>query len=147
MIQAEPEAVVRPYKRLREKTTVGEKRFRGDDHEDREHGTDDLGDTNMLMLTLAVEAKAGDIEMEENDEEQIMLESGWQWAPKSWVIKGDEKEMQGLIDKGTLKFIETPPTEAKIISSKVVRSFKGDGVKSRLVMRDIARTKPAGGEL
>ena len=80
----------------------------------------------MLMLTLAVEAKAGDIEMEENDEEQIMLESGWQWAPKSWVIKGDEKEMQGLIDKGTLKFIETPPTEAKIISSKVVRSVKGD---------------------
>ncbi len=76
MIQAEPEAVVRPYKRLREKTTVGEQRFRGDDHEDREHGTDDLGDTNMLMLTLAVEAKAGDIEMEENDEEQIMLESG-----------------------------------------------------------------------
>jgi hypothetical protein len=89
---------VRPWKRLREKTSVGEKRLREDDHEDREHGTDDQGDTNMLMLTLAVEAKAGDAEMKEEDEEQIMLESGWQWAPKSWVIKGDEKEMQGLID-------------------------------------------------
>ncbi len=78
----------------------------------------------MLMLTLAVEAKAGDGEMKEEDEKQIMLESGWQWAPKSWVIKGDEKEMQGLIDKGTLKFIEAPPAESKVISSKVVRSFK-----------------------
>ena len=71
MIQAEPEAVVRPYKRLREKTTVGEKRFREDDHEDREHGTDDLGDTNMLMLTLAVEAKAGDIEISAENEEAL----------------------------------------------------------------------------
>ena len=91
MIQAEPEAVVRPYKRLREKTTVGEKRLREGNLEDREHGTDDLGDSNMLMLTLAVEAKAVDVEMEQKDEEQIMLESGWQWAPKSWVIKATRR--------------------------------------------------------
>ncbi len=52
-----------------------------------------------------------------------------------------------MIDKVTLKFVANPPDGAKIITSKVVRTFKGDGVKSRLVLRDIAKTKPTGGEL
>ena len=63
------------------------------------------------------------------------------------MIKGDVKEMQGLIDKHTLKFVSEPPKDARIITSKVVRTFKRDGVKSRLVLRDIAKSKPDGGEL
>ncbi len=104
------------------------------------------GDVQMSLLeTLAIEAKMGEAKTKEEDEEQIKLENGWQWAPKSWVIKGDTKEVQGFIDNGTLKFIDTPPTGARVITSKVVRTFKGDGVKSRLVLRDIAKTKPMGG--
>ncbi len=40
-------------------------------------------------------------------ENKLCLRAG---GNESWVINGDEKEVQGLIDKGTLKFIETPPT-------------------------------------
>ena len=58
------------------------------------------------------------------------------------MTKGDVKEMQGLVDKGCLKFVASAPEGAKIISSKVVRTFKGDSVKSRLVLRDIAHGKP-----
>ena len=87
-----------------------------------------------LLETLAVEAKVAEEEESKGDEEeQIQLESGWQWAPRSWVTKGDIKEMQGLVDKGCLKFVAIAPAGTKIISSKVVRTFKGDGVKSRLV--------------
>ena len=82
-----------------------------------------------LLETLAIEATASETTSKEEEEEQIQLESGWQWAPRSWVIKGDMKEMQGLIDKGTLKFVKNPPDGAKIITSKIVRSFKGDGSK------------------
>ena len=95
-----------------------------------------------LTETLVIEAKATEMTSKEDEEEQILLESGWQWAPRSWVTKGDVKEMQGLIDKGCLKFVTSVPDGAKVISSKVVRTFKGDGVKSRLVLRDIAHGKP-----
>jgi hypothetical protein len=96
------------------------------------------------LETLTTEARRAEAT---SQEEQIRLENGWQWAPRSWVIKGDLKEMQGLIDKQTLKFVSETPKDAKVITSKVVRSFKGGGVKSRLVLRDVAKTKPSGGEL
>ena len=116
--------------------------------EDRDQPLDDQGDVQMTLLeTLAIEAKVSETLPQEEQEEQIRLENGWQWAPRSWVIKGDVKEMQGLIDKHTLKFVSEPPKDARIITSKVVRTFKGDGVKSRLVLRDIAKSKPDGGEL
>ena len=56
--------------------------------------------------------------------------------------------MQGLFDQGVLK----PSTEEeaagyRFISSKVVRLMKRGAVKSRLVLRDIARSAPEGGEL
>ena len=100
-----------------------------------------------LLETLAIEAQTAEATSQEEQEEQIRLENGWQWAPKSWVAKGDLKETQGLIDKQTLKFVTEPPKDARVVTSKVVRNFKGDGMKSRLVLRDIAKTKPSGGEL
>ena len=140
----------KPTKRLREKTTLGTKRGAEEPLEELEHPRDDQGDTQMnLMETLMMESKATEMTSKEDEEEQIQLESGWQWAPRSWVTKGDVKEMQGLVDKGCLKFVASAPEGAKTISSKVVRTFKGDGVKSRLALRDIAhgKPKPAGGEL
>ncbi len=62
------------------------------------------------------------------------------------MIKGDVKETQGLLHKHTLTCVSEPPKDARIITSQVVRTFKGDGVKSRLVLRDIAKSKPDGGE-
>ena len=79
-----------------------------------------------LLQTLAIEAKAGEADTKSEEEEQIQLDSGWQWAPRSWVVKGDIKEMQGLLDKGTLKFVAQPPEGAKTITSEVVRTFKGE---------------------
>ena len=58
-----------------------------------------------LLETLAIEAKVSETPPQEEQEEQIRLENGWQWAPRSWVIKSDVKEMQGLIDKHTLMFV------------------------------------------
>ena len=145
-----PEGQDKPTKRLREKTRLGTKRGAEEPLEKLEHPHDDQGDTQMnLMETLMMESKATEMTSKEDEEEQIQLESGWQWAPRSWVTKGDVKGMQGLVDKGCLKFVASVPDGAKAISSKVVRTFKGDGVKSRLVLRDIAhgKPKPAGGEL
>ena len=77
-----------------------------------------------LLETLAIEAKVSETLPQEEQEEQIRLENGWQWAPRSWVIKGDVKEMLGLIDKHTLKFVSEPPKDARIITSKFRENFQ-----------------------
>ena len=80
-------------------------------------------------------------------EEQIRLEIGVDWAPKSWTIAGDLKELQGLFDKGVLEPTSEVDRSYREIPSKVVRSYKGTGVKSRLVLKDIAKIKATTGEL
>ena len=40
-----------------------------------------------LLETLAIEAQTAEAISQEEQEEQIRLENGWQWAPKSWVAK------------------------------------------------------------
>ena len=148
MVPLQAEQPDRPTKSLRENTTMGQKRPLEGVIEERDQPLDNQRDAEMTLLeTLAVEAKISETILQEEKEEQIRLENGWQWAPRSWVIKGDVKEMQGLADKHNLKFVSEPPKDARVITSKVVRTFKGDGVKSRLVLRDIESPKPDGGEL
>jgi hypothetical protein len=104
------------------------------------------GEDVHMQLICALEEELADLDIK--DERQIRLENGVDWAPESWTKAGDVKEMQGLFDQGVLK----PSTEKeaagyRFISSKVVRLMKRGAVKSRLVLRDIARSAPEGGEL
>ena len=53
-----------------------------------------------LMETLVIESKATEMTSKEDEEEQIQLESGWQWAPQSWVTKEGDAGFgrQGLLE-------------------------------------------------
>ena len=71
-----------------------------------------------LMETLMMESKATEMTSKEDEEEQIQLESGWQWAPRSWVTKGDVKEMHGLVDKGCLSSSRVRRRERRLSAQK-----------------------------
>ncbi len=100
MVQVETLAL-RPLKRLWEKTpfetlATGYKRSLEAIPEERDRG----GDVEMgLLETLEPEARVVETTFQEETEDHIRLENGWQWAPKSRVMKSGIKEMQELVDK------------------------------------------------
>ena len=97
------------------------------------------------MQTLEEEKNLG----QTIEEEQVKLSSGHEWMPRSLVTQGDIKEMKGLWEQLVFEKVEGHdiPDDAKFVDSRLLRRIKGDLVKSRLVLRDIAKDKPVGGEL
>jgi len=94
------------------------------------------------VLTIEGEAAA------ESDEAWVsLLNSAEEWAPRSWTMEGDRKELQGLFDRKALRMITECSKTARYIPSKMVRRLKGEGVKSRMCLRDVAYARPEGGEL
>ena len=71
LVPSQPEVPDRPTKRLREKTTVGQKRPLEGVIEDKDQPLDDQGDAQMTLLeTLAIEAKVSETLSQEEQEEQ-----------------------------------------------------------------------------
>ncbi|CAE8721255.1 unnamed protein product [Polarella glacialis] len=87
--------------------------------------------------------------MEHNDEMAYGSEGLIEGLPTDKVMKGIEKELPGLADKGVMLTTqpEDIPDGARQISMRFVHKMRGDDVKSRIVVRDIKRSQPEGGEL
>ncbi|CAE8585279.1 unnamed protein product, partial [Polarella glacialis] len=97
-----------------------------------------------LIQALELEGK-----LEHNDEMAYGDEGLIEGLPADKVMKGIEKELRGLADKGVRLTIqpEDIPDGARQISMRFVNKMRGDDVKSRIVVRDIKRSPPEGGEL
>ena len=79
VVPSQPEQPDRPTKRLREKTTMGQKRPLEGVIEERDQPLGNQGDAEMTLLeTLAIEAKISETLPQEEKEEQIRFENGWQ---------------------------------------------------------------------
>ena len=84
---------------------------------------------------------------QEEEVEYIRLENGMEWCTLQEATDGDRREMEGLWRRGVFSRPEGPlPSDAVVIDSRMVRNWKGLLIKSRLVIRDFAITKAAGGE-
>ncbi|CAE8607831.1 unnamed protein product [Polarella glacialis] len=97
-----------------------------------------------LIQALELEGK-----LEHNDEMAYGDEGLIEGLPADKVMKGIEKELRGLADKGVMLTTqpEDIPDGARQISMRFVHKMRGDDVKSRIVVRDIKRSPPEGGEL
>ena len=82
---------------------------------------------------------------EEQAEEQLMLENGVDWCPRSTALVGDLKEVQGLFDKGVFVNCKTERPEGRCTPMGLVRRWNGDVLKSRLCLTDVAHTRAHGG--
>ena len=104
---AAADAVQRPKVRLRQKTDmesdIGRKRKSEEApealDEERAHREEVNDDVKMMAAIEMLEEEAKMVTDQPLPEEQIRLENGVDWAPKSWTIAGDLKELQGLFDK------------------------------------------------
>ncbi len=105
---AAADPVQRPKVRLRQKTSVesniGTKRKSEEPpealDEERAHREEMSEDVRMMAAIEMLEEEAKIVTDQPLPEEQIRLENGVDWAPKSWEIAGDVEELQGLFDKG-----------------------------------------------
>ncbi len=95
----------------------------------------------QYLEILAAEAgEAGD------DLEQIILDAG-DWCPAHLARAGDLKEAQGLFDKSVFAMHGKERPEGRYVSMRMIRRWKGEVIKSRLCLQDVAYTKAPGGEL
>ena len=101
----------------------------------------------MIQFLEILNTDADDGGNEEQTEEQLMLENGVDWCPRSKASEGDLKEVQGLFDKNVFVNTKTERPEGRYIPMRLVRRWKGDVLKSRLCLTDVAHTRAQGGEL
>ncbi|CAE8735976.1 unnamed protein product [Polarella glacialis] len=97
-----------------------------------------------LVQMLGLEDK-----LEHNDEMAYGDEGLIEGLPADKVMKGIEKELRGLADKGVMLTTqpEDIPDGARQISMRFVHKMAGEDVKSRIVVRDIKKSQPEEGEL
>ena len=91
----------------------------------------------QLREALACEVQVLD---EQEQEQWVRMENGTDWMPGERVCEGDLRELQGLLDGKTFTVVpeEELPEGIRRIGSRPVRRIKGEAVKSRLVLQDLA---------
>ena len=109
-------------------------------------GRDDDMDTQVLEMLHTISDEIDQFGAEEAEDERVILTDGT-WCGGEIAFVGDLKEMQGLADRKVFKVAKAKPPGARFISSRMVRRWKMEAIKSRFVLRDIARSKATGGEL
>jgi hypothetical protein len=99
---------------------------------------DDTMNVDAVITELREDSKRG-----HGVEEQSRMDNGTDFMPWSAVYEGDVKEVKGFWDQHVFKRVtqEEIPEGARYIDMRLVRRVKGDKVKSRLVLRDIARSR------
>ena len=102
-------------------------------------------DDEKMVQTLEI-LQAEVHQDEAADEQQIMLEAG-DWCPVAMAWEGDVKEVQGLFDKGVFERMGNQRPEGRYISMRMIRRWKGEVIKSRLCLQDVAYFKMIGGDL
>jgi hypothetical protein len=85
----------------------------------------------------------------DEETEWVCMEDATHWCPKKLVREADERELIGLLAKPV--FVERTwqqvPRGARVIGTRFTRRVKGELCKSRLVLQDVRRSAPIGGEL
>ena len=108
-----------------------------------EHELEGDDDDKMVQVLQVLQASESDLEEKYNE---IMLENG-EWCPAKLAWEGDVKEVQGLFDKQVFVIAGKQRPQGRHIPMRMIRRWKGDFIKSRLCLQDVARDKPSGGEL
>ena len=102
---------------------------------------------SALIEVLMTEARQHDEDEIEDREQQLMLENGVDWCPGELARQGDEKEVKGLFEKGVFRVAGKQKPEGRYISMRMIRRWKGESIKSRLCLQDVAYKKAYGGEM
>jgi hypothetical protein len=83
--------------------------------------------------------------MDDSEREQTILETG-DWCPITLAWQGDLTEVEGLFDKNVFEHVGKERPEGRFISMRMIRRRKGDIIKYRLCLQDVAYTKAIGGD-
>ena len=85
---------------------------------------------------------------DQEDDAQRFVEDLGCWCLMSDIEKADSKELDGLYDAydmfDPVEWSDIPKT-SRVVDTRMVRVWKGDVIKSRLVARDIKRSPVEGG--
>ena len=140
-------------KRRLVRKTPGQGQKRGPDQgivelEEAEREAEKLGDidpTDEEKMIHELEAEPWD---KEDEGTMQFVEDIGQWWPKEEIDRADHKELDGLWNKSVFEARAWDEVRegAQVIDAKILRTEKAGGLKSRLVVRDIKRWSPQGGE-